>query len=133
MLPTIASKLGRKKTHSVSLMAGAVGLISIYFISNQYVLILSMVGVGIAWASILAMPYAILAGSIPAKKMGIYMGIFNFFITFPQIVNGVFGGLIVKYLYDDQAVLALVTSGVFLLIGAIAVLYVEDKDDIIAT
>ncbi|NNF35604.1 MAG: MFS transporter [Saprospiraceae bacterium] len=133
MLPTIAGKLGRKKTHSVSLIAGAVGLISIYFISNQYVLILSMVGVGIAWASILAMPYAILAGSIPAKKMGIYMGIFNFFITFPQIVNGVFGGLIVKYLYNDQAVLALVTSGVFLLIGAIAVLYVEDKDDVVAT
>jgi maltose/moltooligosaccharide transporter len=133
MLPSIAGKLGRKKTHSVSLMAGAVGLISIYFVSNQYVLILSMIGVGIAWASILAMPYAILAGSIPAKKMGIYMGIFNFFITFPQIVNGLFGGLIVKYLYGDQAVFALVTSGVFLLIGAIAVLYVEDKDDLVAT
>lgn len=131
MLPTIARKLGRKKTHSVSLMAGAIGLISIYFISNQYMLILSMVGVGIAWASILAMPYAILAGSIPVKKMGIYMGIFNFFITFPQIVNGVFGGLIVQYIYNDQAVLALVTSGIFLLIGAIAVLYVEDEDDII--
>jgi maltose/moltooligosaccharide transporter len=131
MLPSIAGRIGRKKTHAVSLLAGAIGLISIYFISNPNVLIISMIGVGMAWASILAMPYAILAGSIPPKKMGIYMGIFNFFITFPQIVNGVFGGPIVKYLYNDQAIFALVTSGVFMLLGAIAALYVEDKDDVV--
>lgn len=130
-LPTIAQKYGRKKTHAISLVIGGIGLISIYFMSNPYHLIAAMVGVGIAWASILAMPYAILAGAIPAKKMGIYMGIFNFFITFPQIVNGIFGGPIVKYLYGEQAIFALVTSGVFLILGAIAVLFVEDKDDIV--
>lgn len=130
-LPYIAGKIGRKYTHAISLLAGSIGLVSIYFVSNPNMLIISMVGIGIAWASILAMPYAMLAGSIPAKKMGIYMGIFNFFITFPQIVNGVFGGPLVKYLYGDQAIFALVTSGVFMLLGAIAVLFVKDKDDVI--
>ena len=79
-------------THALSLTAGGIGLMSIYFIQDPSFLIVSMIGVGMAWASILAMPYAILAGSIPAHKMGVYMGIFNFFITFPQIVNGVIGG-----------------------------------------
>jgi len=130
-LPGIAKKLSRKKTHALSLVIGGIGLISIYFITNPNLLIIPMIGVGIAWASILAMPYAILAGAIPAKKMGIYMGIFNFFITFPQIVNGVFGGPIVKYLYGNHAIFALVTSGVFLILGAIAVVFVEDKDDLV--
>ena len=90
-----------------------------------------MIGIGIAWASILAMPYAILAGSIPAKKMGVYMGIFNFFITFPQIVNGILGGPIVKYLYGGQAVYALVFAGVFMILGAISVLRVDDVDAVV--
>lgn len=131
-LPYIARKIGRKKTHAVSLVAGSIGLISIYFVKDPNVLLFSMVGVGIAWASILAMPYAMLAGSLPAKKMGIYMGIFNFFITFPQIVNGVFGGPLVKYLYGNQAIYALVTSGIFMLLGAVAVLFVKDRDDVVA-
>ena len=95
LLPAIANKVGRKMTHALSLIAGGLGLISIYFVQDPKVLIISMVGVGMAWASILAMPYAILAGSIPSHKMGVYMGIFNFFITFPQIVNGIIGGSIV--------------------------------------
>jgi len=129
-LPTIAKKLGRRSTHSLSLIAGGIGLISIYFISSPNMLILSMVGVGIAWASILAMPYAILAGSIPAKKMGIYMGLFNLFITLPQITNGIIGGPMVKSIYGGQAVFALVTAGVFMIIGAISMRWVEDKDDV---
>lgn len=130
-LPKIADKVGRKKTHAISLVLGGLGLISFFFITNKYMLLLSMVGVGIAWASILAMPYAILAGSIPAKKMGVYMGIFNFFITFPQIVNGIFGGQIVKHLYGGQAVYALVFAGVFMIFGAISVLRVDDVDAIV--
>ena len=129
-LPFIAKKLGRKRTHSISLIAGGLGLISIYFINSPDTLILSMVGVGIAWASILAMPYAILAGSIPAKKMGIYMGLFNLFITIPQITNGLIGGPLVSSLYDNQAVFALVVAGVFMIIGAFSMRWVEDKDDI---
>ena len=131
-LPQIAGKIGRKKTHAFSLTVGGLGLISFLFIQNQYWLIASMVGVGIAWASILAMPYAILAGSIPAKKMGVYMGIFNFFITFPQIVNGIFGGPIVKYLYGGHAVYALVMAGVFMIFGAISVMRVDDVDEVVA-
>ncbi|TNE74302.1 MFS transporter [bacterium] len=131
-LPKIAERVGRKKTHAFSLILGGLGLISIYFIHNKYVLILSMIGVGVAWASILAMPYAILAGSIPAKKMGVYMGIFNFFITFPQIVNGVIGGPIVKYLYGGHAIYALVMAGVFFILGALSVMKVDDVDETIS-
>lgn len=128
-LPFIAAKFGRKMTHSISLVAGGVGLISVYFIHDPNLLILSMVGVGMAWASILAMPYAILAGSIPPYKMGIYMGVFNFFITLPQIVNGIIGGPIVKYLYGSHAIYSLVMAGVFLIIAAFSVRFVEDVDD----
>ncbi len=131
-LPKIAASMGRKKTHAISLALGGLGLISIYFIQDKYWLLLSMVGIGIAWASILAMPYAILAGSIPAKKMGVYMGIFNFFITFPQIVNGIIGGPIVKHLYGGQAIWALVTAGVFMLLGAWSVMKVNDVDGDVA-
>ncbi len=132
MLPFIAAKIGRKLTHSISLVAGGLGLISIYFIHDPNTLIFSMIGVGMAWASILAMPYAILAGAIPSNKMGIYMGVFNFFITLPQIVNGVIGGPIVKYVYHSHAIYSLVMAGVFLLIAAICVRFVEDKDDPVA-
>ena len=79
LLPAIALKIGRKLTHSFSLTAGGIGLISIYFINDPMILIFPMIGIGIAWASILAMPYAMLAGAIPAHKMGIYMGVFKFF------------------------------------------------------
>jgi maltose/moltooligosaccharide transporter len=85
-----------------------------------------MIGVGLAWASILAMPYVILSSSIPAGKLGIYMGIFNFFITLPQIVNGLFGGSIVKHLYGGQAIYAIVLAGIFMLCAAVSVIYVYD-------
>ncbi len=131
LLPAIAAKVGRKRTHAISLSIGGLGLISIYFIHNPNLLLLSMVGVGIAWASILAMPYAILAGSIPPRKMGIYMGVFNFFITLPQIINGIVGGPIVKYLYGSHAIYSIVMAGVFFIIAAICVRFVDDNDDIV--
>lgn len=128
-LPAIAKKLGRKRTHAFSLVIGGLGLISIYFAPNENWLILSMFGIGIAWASILAMPYAILAGSIPPRKMGVYMGIFNFFIVIPQIINAIIGGPIVKYVYNGNPIYALVISGVSLLIAAALVAKVKDEDD----
>jgi maltose/moltooligosaccharide transporter len=131
LLPAIAYKIGRKLTHALSLTAGGIGLISIYFIHDPDLLILSMIGVGFAWASILAMPYAILAGSIPPYKMGIYMGVFNFFITLPQIVNGIIGGPIVKYIYGSHAIYSIVMAGIFLLIAAFCVRFVEDTDDVV--
>jgi maltose/moltooligosaccharide transporter len=130
LLPAIARKIGRKSTHALSLMAGGVGLISIFFIRDPAMLKFSMIGVGLAWASILAMPYVILSGSIPAGKLGIYMGIFNFFITLPQIVNGLFGGWIVHHLYAGQPVYAIVLAGFFLFCAAISVLFVYDAGDI---
>ena len=129
LLPFLAFKLGRRTTHAVSLTAGGLGLISIYFIHDPAWLVISMVGVGIAWASILAMPYAILGGALPAHKMGLYMGIFNFFITLPQIVNGIIGGLVVKHLYGSQAIYALVTAGVFMLLGAVSARFIDDAED----
>jgi maltose/moltooligosaccharide transporter len=125
-LPFIAKWIGKKMTHSVSLLAGGVGLISIYFIKDPEMLNYSMIGVGLAWASILAMPYVILSGSIPAGKLGIYMGIFNFFITLPQIINGFVGGWIVKHLYGGQSIYALLMAGVFLVIAALSVIKVYD-------
>lgn len=120
VLPKIADKIGRKQVHALSLVVGGLSLISIYFISDPLSLIFPMIGVGIAWGSILSMPYAILSGSLPPGKVGFYMGLFNFFITFPQIINGIFGGGIVKHLYHDQSIYALVMAGVFFIFGALA-------------
>ena len=132
-LPAIAKTIGRKKTHAYSLIAGGIGLISIYFMPNENWLILSMLGIGVAWASILAMPYAILAGSIPVRKMGVYMGIFNFFIVLPQIINAIIGGPIVKYVYGGNPIFAIVISGVSLIIAAMLVSKVKDVDDEVIT
>ncbi|MDD2792111.1 MAG: MFS transporter [Sediminibacterium sp.] len=126
-IPLMAKFLGRKGTHAFSLIAGGVGLISIYFIKDPAMLTYSMVGVGLAWASILAMPYVILSGSIPPGKLGIYMGIFNFFITLPQIINGIFGGWIVKHIYGGQPIYAIVLAGFFMLCAAVSVLFVYDE------
>ena len=130
-LAAIAKKIGRKKTHALALIIGGLSLIFIYFAPNENWLILSMVGIGIAWASILAMPYAILAGSIPPRKMGVYMGIFNFFIVIPQIINALIGGPMVKYLYGGNPVYALVVSGISFLIAASLVARVNDVDDVV--
>lgn len=127
-LPAIAKKVGKKRTHSLSLAIGGIGLISMYFASNQYWLIASMVGVGIAWASILAMPYAILASSIPLKKMGIYMGLFNFFIVLPQIINALIGGPIVKNFYGGNAMYAIVMSGVVMILAAFTLRFVKENN-----
>ena len=103
---------------------------SVFFIQNPTMLIISMVGIGLAWGSILAMPYAILAGSIPPKKMGVYIGIFNFFITLPQIVNGFFGGWIVKAIFGGQAIYAIVLAGIFMFCAAVSVLYVQTNEEV---
>ncbi|MES2240886.1 MAG: MFS transporter [Bacteroidota bacterium] len=129
-LPYIAKKIGRKSTHALSLIIGGIGLISIYFMPDENWVVLPMILIGVAWASILAMPYAILAGSIAPKKMGVYMGIFNFFVVIPQIINALIGGPIVKYLYNGDAIYALITSGLSFLIAAVLVYKVKDVDDI---
>lgn len=128
LLPVIARKTNRKITHMISLIAGGLGLISILFIHTPGMLIISMLGIGLAWASILAMPYAILTGSLPANKMGTYMGIFNFFIVIPQIMAASILGFMVKSLFGGDSIYALVAGGVSMFIAAVLVLFVEDKD-----
>lgn len=129
LLPFIAARIGRRATHAVSLVAGGLGLISIFFIKDLSTLHFSMIGVGMAWASILAMPYAMLAGSIPAARMGIYMGIFNFFITLPQIASGVMNAPLVKYVYGGKPIFAIIAAGIFMILGAFATFIVEDKEE----
>ena len=128
LLPLIAKYTNRKITHMISLIAGGLGLISIFFIKSPELLILSMLGVGLAWASILSMPYAILTGSLPSRKMGTYMGIFNFFIVIPQILAASILGFMVKNLFDGKSIFALVAGGISMFVAAILVLFVEDKD-----
>jgi maltose/moltooligosaccharide transporter len=129
LLPKILEKISRKKMHAFSLIMGGLGLISLLFIQNQYLLILPMIGIGLAWGSALAIPYAILSSSIPATKVGVYMGIFNFTITIPQILNGIVGGLIVKHVFNNQPIYALVMAGIFLFLSAGSVFFVQDESN----
>ena len=148
----VANKIGRKLTYSLSLLAGGIGYLSIMLVNNPELtlvnlgithisvpqgavsLFLPMVGVGIAWAAILAMPYAILAGSLPVKQTGVYMGIFNFTIAAPQIVSGIFAGWILTAVFDNQAIYIIMLAGISMMLGAIAVYFVkEDAEQAIVT
>lgn len=123
----ISKRFGNRATHLASLFIGGISLVGVYFIHSPMGLILPMIGVGIAWGSILSMPYAILSSELPADKMGLFMGMFNFFITLPQIVNGIFGGLLVKYIYKDQSINAVIMAGVFLMIAGLMMLRIKNK------
>jgi maltose/moltooligosaccharide transporter len=128
VLPWLAKMTNRKITHSISLVVGGIGLASILFIKEPEMLIWSMVGIGMAWASILAMPYAILTGSLPQNKMGVYMGIFNFFIVIPQILAATILGFMVNSLFGGESIYALLTGGISLLVAAVLILFVNDTD-----
>jgi maltose/moltooligosaccharide transporter len=125
-LPKLARTLGRKHTHSLCLLCGAVGLISVVFMHNKYMLLLSMVGVGIAWASTLSMPYAVLAASLPPERTGVYMGIFNFFIVTPEILTALFFGWIMNHFLHNNRIYAIIGGGVFLLTAALLMQRVRD-------
>jgi maltose/moltooligosaccharide transporter len=128
-LPAIARAIGRKHTHSLSLLCGAIGLISVAFIHDKNVLLLTMVGVGIAWASTLAMPYSVLAGSLPPNKIGIYMGIFNFFIVTPEIIASLFFGWVMNHLLHNNRLTAVVAGGCFMVIAAVLMQRVYDPGE----
>ncbi len=125
-LPRMARVLGRRHTHSICLLAGAVGLLSVALIHDKYMLLLSMVGVGIAWASTLAMPYAVLAGSLPPEKTGVYMGIFNFFIVLPEITASLAFGWVMNHLLHNNRLTAVVGGGFFFVLAAVLMLRVKD-------
>lgn len=129
LLPVLAAKIGRKFTHMFCLIMGGIGLILIFFIKDHQMLLLPMVCIGLAWASTLTMPYAILAGALPANKMGFYMGVFNFFIVIPQIVAAAILGFFVKNVFNEQSIYALVVGGVSMIIAGLMNFIVSDKGD----
>ena len=127
LLPQVARIIGRKSTHAMALALGGISFLSFAIIPNYQLLWIPMIGIGIAWGSILAMPYAMLANSIPANQMGMFMGLFNMSITIPQIVNGVFGGLIMQYLFGGDPMKSIYLAGFLMIIGAISTFFVKDK------
>jgi len=130
VLVWLAKKTNRKTVHMISLVIGGLAFISFYLIKDPNLLLISELGIGLAWASILAMPYAILAGSIPAEKMGVYMGIFNFFIVIPQITAAAILGWSVKNLFGDSAIYALLLGGFSMILAGILVMFVNDVDEV---
>jgi Major Facilitator Superfamily. len=129
LLPVVARKLSRRVTHFISLVIGGIGFISMYWFKDPNWLLVSMFCVGIAWASILSMPYAMLTGSLPHSKMGVYMGIFNFFIVLPQILAATILGAMTKSLFGNQPIYTIVFGGVCLIVAGLLCLIVDDKDD----
>lgn len=125
LLPVLAKRTSNKFTHMLALVAGGLGLISIYFLSDKVGLLLAMVGVGIAWASILSIPYAMLSGSLPSAKMGYYMGVFNFFVVIPQIVAGTILGFLVKEFFNGEPVYALIVGGCSMILAGLLTLNVS--------
>ena len=130
LLPKLAAATSRKTVHILCLICGALGLLSIYFINNPWLLVLSMVGVGIAWASILSMPYAILSGALPAARMGVYMGVFNFFIVIPEITQALTFGPLIRGIFGADnprsSLYVVLIGGCFMLLAALLVTRVED-------
>lgn len=128
LIPFVVAKIGRRRAHLVNLMLGGAGLIAFMFVDDPRMLLLAMVGVGIAWASILSLPYAMLSGAVPPAKMGIYMGIFNFFIVIPQIMAASVLGVLVRVLFDGESIYALATGGILMILAGLATLRVDDRE-----
>lgn len=125
-LPWMARKVGRRYTHTMCLLCGALGLMSVAVIHDKYWLLLTMVGVGIAWASTLSIPYAILAASLPPERTGVYMGIFNFFLVIPEILASLFFGWLMIHVLGNNRIYAVIAGGVFLLGAALLMQRVKD-------
>lgn len=125
-LPGLARRFGRKRTHIFCLLCGAAGLMAVILMHSKYMLLFSMVGVGIAWASTLSMPYAILAAILPSNRIGVYMGIFNFFVVVPEILASLFFGFIMVHFLHNNRMLAVVAGGVSMLVAALLMQRVED-------
>ena len=134
MLPKLAQATSRRMVHALCLICGALGLLSVYFISSPWMLVASMVGVGIAWASILSMPYAILSGALPAARMGVYMGVFNFFIVIPEITQALTFGPLIRGIFGANnprsPLYVVLVGGCFMLLAALLVLRVRDVADL---
>ncbi len=126
-IPFIAGRLGCRICHLFNMTLGGIGLISFYFIRDPDLLLVPMIGVGIAWASILSLPYALLSSNLPSNKMGVYMGIFNFFIVIPQLVAASVLGLVLRVFFDLQSIYGLVIGGVLMIVAGFATLLVDKE------
>jgi maltose/moltooligosaccharide transporter len=129
-IPPLARRLGLQTAHLINLWIGAAGLISFLFIRDPDWLLLSMLGVGVAWASILSLPYALLADSLPAEKMGIYMGIFNFFIVIPQLVAATILGFLLEKFFGGEPIYALALGGASMIVAGLCTLRVRVESDV---
>lgn len=129
LLPLLAAKIGRRITHLVCLLIGGLGLISLFFIQDRALLLVPMVAVGLAWASTLTMPYAMLADALPANKMGFYMGVFNIFVVIPQMVAALILGFFVQRFFEGQSIYALVVGGVSMVIAGFLNLIINEKKE----
>ena len=127
LLPLLAARIGRRFTHMICLILGGIGLISIFFVKDNHMLLYSMALVGLGWASTLTMPYAILAGALPANKMGFYMGVFNFFIVIPQILAAAILGFFVKHVFNDESIYALLVGGICMIIAGLLNVIVNEN------
>ena len=127
LLPVMAKKTGRPMTHLICLVAGGLGLISFFLFKDKYLLIISMAGIGLAWSSILSMPYSMLTAALPSKKMGVYMGIFNFFIVIPQILAATLLGFFTKHVFHGNAIFTIVLGGCFMIVAALLTLRIKVK------
>ena len=127
LLPLLAARIGRRFTHMICLILGGIGLISIFFVKDNLMLLYSMALVGLGWASTLTMPYAILAGALPANKMGFYMGVFNFFIVIPQILAAAILGFFVKHVFNDESIYALLVGGISMIIAGLLNVIVNEN------
>ena len=130
LLPVFAKWTSRKITHMTCLIIGGISLASIYFFKDPTLLIIPMIGIGIAWSSILSMPYAILTAALPEHKMGIYMGIFNFFIVLPQILAATILGAMTKHLFSQNAIYTLMFGGAMMIIAGLVTLFVKDVGEV---
>jgi maltose/moltooligosaccharide transporter len=127
LLPVMARKTSRVTTHVVCLIIGGLGLISMYLFKEPKLLLISMTAIGIAWASLLTMPYAILSSAVPHNKMGVYMGMFNLFVVIPQILASAILGLLVRTVFHGQAIYAIVLGGVAMILSGFLMAFVKDN------
>lgn len=127
LLPVLARKIGRVSTHVICLFIGGLGLISMILFKEPKLLPVSMVASGVAWASLLTMPYAILSSAVPHKKMGVYMGMFNLFVVIPQILAAAILGLLVHTVFHGQTIYAIVLGGVAMIFSGILMMFVKDS------
>ncbi|MFM2138001.1 MAG: hypothetical protein RJA57_308, partial [Bacteroidota bacterium] len=127
LLPIMSRRFSRPVTHLLSLLAGGAGLISFFFFRDADLLLVSMAGVGLAWCSILAMPYALLTKALPPQKMGVYMGIFNFFIVIPQILAATVLGMFTRHLFNGEAIYTILVGGCSMILAGLLTLRIKDN------